>query len=118
MDGDPPLGDCPPWCQKEKGHGWEDEWLEGPVRYHTYRREVKTYHEIGLDEIEQWVTRADTPQATVGVMGQGYRRRMREIILDVESPTQWDLAESLAGLVEMAEVVSMAAPDWPTGEVR
>jgi hypothetical protein len=104
MDGDPPLGECPSWCQKPAGHDWEDEWREGLVRYHTYRQEVSEHHRIGLDEIEQ--------------AAPGGSRRMREVVLDVESPTTWDMATALKAHTIFCAVMVMAIQDWPTGEVR
>jgi hypothetical protein len=101
---DPPLGRCPRWCEKPEGHDWEDEWQNGPVRYHTYRIEVTRYHKIGIDEVEQW-----TPEGRV---------RMREVILDVESPTSWDKMTAVAGFGALSGVMAVALADWPEGEVR
>ena len=108
MEGDPPLGPCPSWCQKTPGHGWEDEWRDGLVREHTFFREVggDKYHKIGIHEWEQ--------AAPEGI------RRQRELVLDVEAPTNWGLSAALEGQVIYAEIMKVAVPDWPLGgkEVR
>ena len=75
---DPPLTPCPPWCQKPADHDWEDLWRNGLIRYHTWRSAVNEHHAIGVEEVEQ-----HTPNGTV---------RLREIVLDVEAPTSWDLS--------------------------
>lgn len=83
---EPLLTPCPPWCEKPAAHDWEDLWAHGLVRYHTWRRKVNDWHMIGVDEIEQ-----ATPHGTV---------RQRELVLDVESPTTWDLDTALkAGII-------------------
>jgi hypothetical protein len=102
---DPPLSPCPTWCEKESGHDWEDMWRDGLIRNHTMRRVVSKYHQIGIDEIEQVTT-------------EGVTVRQREVVLDVESPTQWDRKTAMCGYVVLTEVMAMANVDWPEGEVR
>jgi hypothetical protein len=88
---EPPLTDCPSWCEKPAGHDWEDQWTNGLIRYHSMRIHVETRscsptcihgHEIGLDEVEQ--VRAD-----------GTTARLRQVVLDVESPTNLSPEEAL-----------------------
>lgn len=43
------------WCEKPVGHGWEDEWEDGPVRLHTRRRGIGQYDAIEVTEIEQFI---------------------------------------------------------------
>jgi hypothetical protein len=101
-DGDPPLTDCPPWCQKPAGHDWEDEWANGLIRYHEWRQQVGDckYHQIGVDEIEQ-----HTADGTA---------RMREVLLDAESPTQWPVDV----LAEAIRIASTGLTDEHLREVR
>jgi hypothetical protein len=101
MENDPPLGKCPPWCEKPEGHDWEDQWLNGLIRQHTYFREVGPYHRIGIAETEQ-------------ENGQ----RTRELVLDVESPTNWDFDDAAKGVALINELMEMAKRGWPDGEVR
>lgn len=99
----PPVGECPAWCELPAGHEWEDRWRDGLIRCHTYFRDVEgtKYQRIGIQEYE-------------GENGQ----RMREVVLDVECPTNWDKATATKGLALITDVIALALPDWPTGEVR
>lgn len=89
------AGDCPVWCELPRGHTWDDEWTRGLVRFRKWRRQVSSDHAIELREIEQYVE-------GVGAI------RTREIVLDVESPTQWDVPTAKTGLALLAEAVAMA----------
>lgn len=91
----PTFEGCPTWCELPREHGWDDEWTQGPVRFHTWRRPISEHHAIEVREIEQHVQGADNLRA-------------REIVLDVESPTQWDLATAEIGLEVLAEAVALA----------
>jgi hypothetical protein len=91
-----PLGSCPPWCEKPREHDWEDEWDDGPFRTHTWRRAVGE-HAIEVREFE-----VATASGTI---------RTREVILDVESPTQWDIATAELGLRRLSEAVAIAGDD-------
>lgn len=101
---DPPLTECPPWCQQPTGHAWEDEWVNGLIRYHTWRRSIESpcagsdhihHHEIGIDEIEQATTDGTA--------------RLRQVILDVEAPTEWSIDTALVGVAQLAEAVRIAS---------
>ena len=94
-DSDPPLSVCPPWCEQPLEHDWE-EWDSGLVRMHTRRRAVGD-HAIELREFEVL-----TSSGTV---------RNHEIILDVESPTQWDVETAELGLRRLAEALAMVRAD-------
>ncbi len=85
---------CPEWCELPHGHGWADEWLQGPVRFHTWRRAVTDHQHIELREMEQ--------------MADGRVIRQVEIVLDVEAPTQWDLSTAEKGLDVLTEAVAHA----------
>lgn len=89
------IGDCPAWCELPEGHGWDDEWAQGPVRFHKWQRQITNHHAIELREIEQHVEGTDAI-------------RTREIVLDVESPTQWDIATAETGLALLSEAVGVA----------
>lgn len=91
---DPPLSRCPEWCEKPAGHDWEDEWRDGVIRYHVRTWMINKYHSIRVEEVEQ-VTR------------DGDRRRQREVCLDVEAPTSWDLATAVEGLQALTLAVGL-----------
>jgi hypothetical protein len=94
-DSGPPLSVCPPWCEQPPEHNWE-EWESGLVRTHTRRRAVGD-HAIELREFE-----VHTSSGTV---------RNHEILLDVESPTQWDVPTAEEGLRRLAEALAMVNAD-------
>ena len=95
IDSGPPLSVCPPWCEQPPEHDWE-EWESGLVRTHTRRRAVGD-HAIELREFETL-----TSSGTV---------RNHEILLDVESPTQWDVPTAEEGLRRLAEALAMVNAD-------
>lgn len=84
------LSVCPDWCELPPGHEWDDEWHQGPVRFHTWRRTVTDDQHIEVREIEHLV--------------DGHTVRQLEIVLDAEAPTQWDLftAEKALDVLTMA----------------
>ena len=94
---DPPLTDCPPWCEKPAGHDWEDLWRDGLIRYHGWWRNVDSsrFHKIGVEEIEQ-----HTCDGT---------RRQRNVVLDVEAPTEWSINVAIEGMAVIAEAISIAS---------
>jgi hypothetical protein len=94
-DSGPPLSVCPPWCEQPLEHDWE-EWDSGLVCMHTWRRAVGD-HAIELREFETL-----TSSGTV---------RNHEIMLDVESPTQWDVETAELGLRCLAEALAMVRAD-------
>ncbi len=94
-DSGPPLSVCPPWCEQPLEHDWE-EWDSGLVRMHTWRGAVGD-HAIELREFEVL-----TSSGTV---------RNHEILLDVESPTQWDVETAELGLRRLAEALAMVRAD-------
>jgi hypothetical protein len=94
-DSGPPLSMCPPWCEQPLEHDWE-EWDSALVRMHTWRRAVGD-HAIELREFEVL-----TSSGTV---------RNHEILLDVESPTQWDVETAELGLRRLAEALAMVRAD-------
>jgi hypothetical protein len=100
---DPPLGKCPAWCEKPEGHDWEDQWRDGLIRQHTYFVEVggDRYHRIGIQETEQ-----ETGQRT------------RELVLDVEAPTNWGFMKASEGVRIINELMALAILGWPDGEVN
>ena len=108
----PPVGDCPEWCEKPRGHDWEDLWLNGVIRYHTWRRQFTAEcqpgciheHAIGVDEIEQ-----HTPTGTV---------RQRRVVLDVESPTDLDVPTAQRAVEILQEAIALAADGLPDGQVN
>jgi hypothetical protein len=105
---DPPVGPCPEWCELQPGHGWEDEWLDGVVRYHKMTRSVaeNRYHNIQIEEVEQ-------------ALRDGTTKRQRWLVLDVEAPTNWDMYEAMLGVDIMRTLLTKAMADWPhEGEVR
>jgi hypothetical protein len=95
MDSGPPLSVCPPWCEQPPEHDWE-EWDSGLVRTHTRRRA------IGDDAIELREFETLTSSGTV---------RHHEILLDVESSTQWDIPTAEEGLRRLAEALAMVSAD-------
>lgn len=97
-----PLGSCPAWCEKPRQHDWEDEWDDGPFRTHTWRRAVGE-HAIEVREFEVAIA-----SGTV---------RSREVVLDVESPTQWDIATAELGLRRLTEAVAIACDDREKSDV-
>lgn len=103
---DPPLTDCPPWCEKPAGHDWEDLWANGLIRYHLWTRRVNEHHAIMVEEVEQI-----TPNGRV---------RQRNVVLDVESPTEWDLTTARHGVQLLCEAIALCnryqTPE--DGEVR
>jgi hypothetical protein len=94
-DSDPPLSVCPAWCEQPLEHDWEES-DSGLVRMHTWRRAVGD-HAIELREFEV-LTRSGTV-------------RNHEILLDVESPTQWDVETAELGLRRLAEALAMVSAD-------
>lgn len=101
----PPLGPCPPWCQLPAGHDWEDQWKNGPIREHTWRKVLSQYHSMELREYEQ-----HTDNGPV---------RMQEVMLNVESPTQLDVDTAATYLVALSEAIALARlyPPQDAGEV-
>jgi hypothetical protein len=94
-EGGPPLSVCPPWCEQPLEIGCE-EWDAGLVRMHTWRRAVGD-HTIELRGFE-----VHTSSGTVCNHG---------ILLDVESPTQWDVETAELGLRRLAEALAMVTAD-------
>lgn len=95
---DPPLTDCPSWCEKPAGHDWEDLWRDGLIRYHGWWRTVgssRRDHKIGVEEIEQ-----HTKDGT---------KRQRNVVLDVEAPTEWPVDVAREGLAVIAEAIRIAS---------
>lgn len=102
MPTSPPLGPCPPWCEKSAGHDWEDEWLNGPIRFHTWTRTIAQPHphrgdQIRIEEAEQY--------------GADGATRQRTIVLDVQAPTEWDLTTAEIAKDLLAEAVALARGD-------
>lgn len=76
--GDPPLGQCPSWCQKPADHTWQDEWSAGPMREHVHTvDQIDKYNAIHVREFETYTA--------------GGRVRKREITLDLDSSEGWDV---------------------------
>lgn len=90
-DQDPPLGWCPTWCELFPGHGWEDLWLNGPIRIHHWHRHIGA-HQIAVEETEQM-----TPTGRV---------RQRQVVLDVESPTHLDIPTAFIAI--LADAIAIA----------
>lgn len=90
-----PSSGCPEWCEQPAGHRWDDEWLHGPVRVHTWRRPVADHQHIEVREIEQ-------------LSAGGRIVRQREIVLDVEAPTQWDLTTAEKVLAVLSKAIDHA----------
>jgi hypothetical protein len=104
VENDPTLGACPPWSEQPHGHGWEDEWLNGPVRIHTWSRDIAKYHTIRIEEIEQFTTDG--------------RVRRRDVVLDVEAPTQWDIDTAETALRLLGDAIALARNDFPSGTAQ
>ena len=102
VDTDPPLGACPPWCEQPHGHGWEDEWHNGPVRIHAWSRDVAKNHAIRGQDVEQFTTAG--------------RVRRRDVVLDVEAPTQWDIATANKAVQLLSQAIGLARNDCPDGD--
>lgn len=105
----PPPGPCPEWCELPPGHLWEDEWIDGVIRYHKVTRVVaeNRYHNIQIEEVEQ------------ALRGGGGTKRQRWLVLDVEAPTSWDMPEAMLGVDIMRTLLNIAMADWPhEGDVR
>lgn len=102
MDNDPPLGACPPWCEHAPGNGWEDEWLDGPARTHAWSRDIATYQAIRVEEVEQFTTTAG--------------RVRRDVVLDVEAPTQWDIATANKAQWLLSEAIVLGRNEFPDGD--
>lgn len=90
------MSGCPEWCEQPAGHRWVDEGLlQGPVRVHTWRRPVTDHQHIEVREIEQ-------------LAAGGRIVRQREIVLDIEAPTQWDLTTAEKGLDVLSKAIDHA----------
>ncbi|WP_071289298.1 hypothetical protein [Mycolicibacterium llatzerense] len=75
---DPPLGPCPPWCDKPSGHDWEDEWTHGPMREHLHTvDQIGQYNAIRIREYEHF-------------SASGARVRHRGVVLDLDQSEDWD----------------------------
>ena len=99
-DIDPPLGACPAWCEKPAHHGWEDEWLNGPVRVHIWARTVTDPDRHGGDQIRIEEAEQDTEDGVV---------RRRTIVVDVEAPTEWDLDTAARARDFLGDAITLAA---------
>lgn len=97
----PPIGGCPGWCEKPAQHGWEDEWLNGPVRVHIWARAIPTAGPRHPDEIRVEETEQHTAHGVV---------RRRTVVLDVEAPTDWDLGAATAAHAVLGEAITLATP--------
>lgn len=75
---DPPLGDCPRWCELPDGHDWEDEWPEGPMREHRCTvAEIDRYNTILVREYERHTTTGPV--------------QSREISIELDTSVGWDI---------------------------
>lgn len=89
---DPPLGTCPPWCDKPAEHDWEDEWTHGPMREHIRTvDQIGQYNAIRIREYEHFTE-------------SGARVRHRGIVLDLDQSEDWDAtnAERIAAAITAA----------------
>jgi hypothetical protein len=103
----PPLGDCPSWCEKPAGHDWEDVWLHGHIRFHTWTRPISSPRHRRGDEIRVEESEQHTDDGVA---------RWRTVVLDVEAPTEWDVdtAEKARDLLtEATALVRIDAPGDP-----
>lgn len=98
----PPLGVCPPWCEKPTQHGWEDEWLNGPVRVHVWARAVAEADHIRGDEIRIEKPEQHTEDGVV---------RRRTIVVDVDAPTEWDLDTAATARDLLDAAIALATDD-------
>lgn len=89
---DPPLGACPPWCEKRPGHDWEDQWAHGPMREHLRTvDQMGPYNAIRVREYEHFTE-------------AGTRVRQRGIDLDLDQSADWDAvnAERIVAAISTA----------------
>ena len=101
------MSQCPQWCERPAEHGWDDEWCDGPVRFHTRRIAIGEHHQIDVREIEQ------------SVSGQPRVIRQREIVLDVEPAMDVDAAQrTLRALAEAIEFLCDRVGDGTDGTVN
>jgi hypothetical protein len=96
---DPPLGQCPTWCDKPADHGWEDEWTDGPVRHHVRTiDQIDRFNAVRISEYEVFTSTG--------------RTRQREINLDLDQPQGLDatgaprlIAALTAAIVDFGEPI-------------
>lgn len=98
--GDPPLGQCPPWCEKPPGHEWDDAWQAGPVRFHTWRPQIAKHQSVTVEEIEQFTSQGPT--------------RQRDILLDVQALTPWDIPTARRAQRLLGQALAIATGDAGT----
>lgn len=91
----PPLGQCPAWCEKPPGHEWDDAWQAGPVRFHTWRRQITTHQAVTVEEIEQFTSQGPT--------------RQRDILFDVPRLIPWDIPTARRAHRLLAQALAIAA---------
>jgi hypothetical protein len=97
---DPALGQCPAWCEKPPGHEWDDAWQAGPVRFHTWRRQITQFRTIAVEEVEQFT--CDGP------------KRLRDIMLEAQALTPWDIPTARQAHRLLGEALAIAeAPEIP-----
>ena len=101
-DQDPPLGPCPAWCEKPALHDWEDEWLNGPVRGHIWARTVAHHYHLRGDQIRIEESEQHTEDGVV---------RRRNIVVDVEAPTEWDLDTATRAREVLGDAITLACAD-------
>lgn len=101
---DPPLGQCPAWCEKPVDHEWDDAWQAGPVRFHTWRRQITKYQSIIVEEVEQFTSQGPT--------------RQRDILLDVQSPTPWDISTARRAHHLLTQALAIAETGPPNQSRR
>lgn len=101
MSVDPPRGGCPPWCENPPATIGTTYGPTGPCGSHTWTRTTATYQTIRV-EFEQ-----HTPTGP---------QRRRDVVLDVEAPTQWDITTAEEALTLLAHASTAARPNFGVGQ--
>jgi hypothetical protein len=84
--------------------GAKTQWLNGPARIPIWSRDIAKHHTIRIEEIEQFTTDG--------------RVRRRDVVVDVEAPTQWDIDTAETALRLLGDAIALARNDFPSGTAQ
>jgi hypothetical protein len=82
--------------------GGKTQWLNGPVRIPTWSRDIAKHQAIRVEEIEQFTTAG--------------RVRRRDVVVDVDAPTQCDIATADKAPRLPSKAIGRARNDVPHGD--